>query len=673
MINATVEDCVFKNSISCGVNFYVGAVNCTINNNILEDCGNSGIRIADTTSYSNKVTNNTINGGAGNIVINVGAHDNYVGYNSIHYTHPHGGIDLHTNVHNNTVEYNTLHDIGIGIYGSHAIYIHNEGSSNNTVRHNTMWDIDSNAIDVTMAHNNTILNNTVGANCGPLVVNSGHGNIFKDCDVHSSVDGVVGSFSWGWDTYDNVFINNNILKYEYNTVQTGSNTIRNPATKAFTVQLKDAGDVVNIEFIDWNTFTLNEDAGGHTSAKLTETGTYTITVESDTPLVTNFHNEPPTQQTVTLFWNCSVSDVDYYTIYQNGMIIATTKDQYYTVTNLLPDTTYTFSTSATVARVTDENATLRVQTAADDFGSNTVSIADDVTASRGNHVTAPIMIHNARGVACAGMKLTYDPGVVAVTGVTEGDFTSYFGFDDEHAAEGWVMINTYINETQLTGNAKVADVTFTAAGEVGATSTLDMEIISMADQNGYAVPNIVSNGLFTVVSDTSPPVVTCPSASQLIPDDTDGVPSWGETTTLSVAVTDESDVASVTIDLSAIGGSPVQPMIPTWDNVWSVTTSASAGTLPHTYKLQVSATDIYGYTNMSESVELVVMQNGDVTGDNDVSFDDIILLRTYATYLGQYTISNESVADVTGDSVVNIADAMLLENHIKRSDQYTLR
>ncbi len=76
---------------------------------------------------------------------------------------------------------------------------------------------------------------------------------------------------------------------------------------------------------------------------------------------------------------------------------------------------------------------------------------------------------------------------------------------------------------------------------------------------------------------------------------------------------------------------------------------------------------------MSESVELVVMQNGDVTGDNDVSSDDVTLLRTYVTHLGQYTISSEFVADATGDGVVNIADAMLLENHVKRPDQYTLR
>lgn len=109
----------------------------------------------------------------------------------------------------------------------------------------------------------------------------------------------------------------------------------------------------------------------------------------------------------------------------------------------------------------------------------------------------------------------------------------------------------------------------------------------MADQDGYPVTGTVSNGLFTVVVDNTPPLVTDPSASQLIPDDTDGVPSWGETATVSVTVTDESDIAGATIDLSAIGGSPMQPMTHTGGNVWSVTTNASAGTPPQTYALNV--------------------------------------------------------------------------------------
>ena len=402
-------------------------------------------------------------------------------------------------------------------------------------------------------------------------------------------------------------------------------------------------------------------------------------VESDTsvPLVTNLRNDPPAQNTVTLRWDCSASDIDHYTIYQNGALLDTTESQYYNATNLVPDTTYTFGVSATTtAGITGDSVNITVWTAAEeaeDFGSNTLYIADDVTTSHGHSVTVPIMIHNATDVACDGVKLTYDVSVVIVTSVTQGDFTTYFGFDNESAADGWVTINTYISGTYLTGDVKIADVTLKAVGEAGDTSPLDMELISMTDQDGYPVPGIVSNGLFTVVSDTSPPIATDPSASQLIPDDTDGVPLWGETATLNITVTDESDIASVTIDLSAIGGSPVQPMTHIWGNVWSVTTSASAGTPPRTYGLQVCATDIHGYTNMSESVELVVMRNGDVNGDGDVKLDDAKLLGNCVTHPDRQILSSEFVADVTGDGVVDIADAMLLANHVVRPDRYTLR
>ena len=127
---------------------------------------------------------------------------------------------------------------------------------------------------------------------------------------------------------------------------------------------------------------------------------------------------------------------------------------------------------------------------------------------------------------------------------------------------------------------------------------------------------------------------------------------------MNVTVTDGSGIAGVVIDLSAIGGSTVQPMTYMGNNIWSATTNASAGTPPKTYDLPVCATDIHGYVNMSESVELVVMRNGDVTGDDDLTPDDVALLANYVTYPGRYTISSEFVADVTDDGVVDIADAM---------------
>ncbi|MDP2846411.1 MAG: hypothetical protein Q8N79_10140, partial [Candidatus Methanoperedens sp.] len=83
------------------------------------------------------------------------------------------------------------------------------------------------------------------------------------------------------------------------------------------------------------------------------------------------------------------------------------------------------------------------------------------------------------------------------------------------------------------------------------------------------------------------PVTPSPS---LIPDDTDNVPRWGELSQLNVTAT--GDIASVSIDLSQIGGLPAQPMVNAGGNIWSVTANASAGTPPRTYYLKVNAADV---------------------------------------------------------------------------------
>lgn len=300
----------------------------------------------------------------------------------------------------------------------------------------------------------------------------------------------------------------------------------------------------------------------------------------------------------------------------------------------------------------------------------------DLSAFIGESVTTPITIYNATDTASIGVKLSYDASVINVTDAEQGDFTDYFGFDNSNAVDGWVTINMFLIGTQLSGDLIVANVTIEAIGSVigsgGDTSPLNLEIISMTDKDGYEMPRTTRNGTFTIIIDTGPPVVTDPSASQPIPDDTDNDPKWGETAQLNVTVTDDSGVACVTIDLSAIGGSSAQSMSNIIGNIWSVTTNASAGTLPRIYDLQVTATDIYGKSDNSVSISLTVMRNGDTTGNDVVNIADAMLLANYISYTG-YTISSEFAADVNGDGDINVADAVLLANHASYPDQYTLR
>ena len=102
-------------------------------------------------------------------------------------------------------------------------------------------------------------------------------------------------------------------------------------------------------------------------------------------------------------------------------------------------------------------------------------------------------------------------------------------------------------------------------------------------------------------SDTTPPVVTNPTANP------PSIPADAATTSqLNVTVTDDSFVASVSIDLSAIGGSATEVMTNMGGNVYSVTTTVAPETAAGIYDLQVNATDIYGNSNTSVSIRLTV-------------------------------------------------------------------
>ena len=319
--------------------------------------------------------------------------------------------------------------------------------------------------------------------------------------------------------------------------------------------------------------------------------------------------------------------------------------------------------------------------------SNVVSIAD-ATTTQGSSEIVPIRIYNATGIASVGVKLSYNASVVNVTGATQGDFTAFFGFDNSHAADGWVTINTYIMGTDLTGNLTVANVTLEAVGNAGDSSPLNLEILTLSDKFGSDVQGTTDNGTFRIQADNTAPIVKKTYTEPIIiPEDTDGVPLWGEMITIDV--TDGSNISTVRVDLSDIGGSAITYVSNAGNysdgTFWCVfnVTNASVGTAEwnatsstyESYYLSVNATDIYSNSNTSVSIELIVMKNGDATGEGSVNIGDAMLLANNVSFPGQgYVISSEFVAEVTGNSVVDIGDAMLLANNVSFPGQgYILR
>jgi hypothetical protein len=278
--------------------------------------------------------------------------------------------------------------------------------------------------------------------------------------------------------------------------------------------------------------------------------------------------------------------------------------------------------------------------------SNVMHIADDIMAAKGNNVTVPIMVHNATGTGCAGINLRYDASVVNVTNAEQGDFTDHFGFDNSNAADGWVTINTYRIGDGLTGDVTFAYVTLEAVGDPDEQSSLNLGILSLTYPNGTEAPRSTDNGTF-VVSDVTAPSVTDPLASPPV------ISNDGATTTrLSVKVTDDGDIAGVTIDLSAIGGSSTQTMSITGDE-WECITSASAS--HGIYDLRVNATDSWGNSNTSVTIPLKVVKPATVyIGDPSVLIGEsvttpiMIYNATDTASIGVKLRYNASVITVTG-------------------------
>jgi len=208
-----------------------------------------------------------------------------------------------------------------------------------------------------------------------------------------------------------------------------------------------------------------------------------------------------------------------------------------------------------------------------------------------------------------------------------------------------------------------ASETFTVTGLAAGTGYY-FAIKTMDEVPNWSPISNSPSGSTTTGPDEEPPIVSNPTADpDVIPDDTDNNPLWGESSTLTVTVTDESAITSVTIDLSSIGGSAVQAMTNTGGDIWAVSTNASAGTDGWTgtayvpYPLQVTATDEYANSNTAVSIPLTVMKNGDVSGNGAVTLYDASYISKW--YLGETGFETiiEGVADVSGNGAVTLYDA----------------
>jgi len=417
-------------------------------------------------------------------------------------------------------------------------------------------------------------------------------------------------------------------------------------------------DVTNISIDDVLHFDVSDDLGNATEFDHTVTHdemdaggfvqNITLYIPDTTPpVITNISIISKTKNSATIAWEtdeASDSLVKYGT--ESGNYTETAYDAtdviYHSIdlVGLTSNTTYYYAVNSTD---TSDNSAQSAESNFTTFAEILIEIGD-VGALIGENVTASIMIGSAPNVGTADILLTYNQSVVHVISVNESDF----GFMDSviNNSIGVTRIGAFqISSGGLSGDVKLANVTLMAVGTPGSSSMVCITIneLKEATSEEISIPASTHNGTFTI-GETTPPLVTSPEATpSCIPEDTDFDPGWGETSQLNITVADACGVASVTINLSSIGGLPDQPMIhiPGTD-VWTVTVNASVGTAiltaPDTTPPVISNVTESGITNSSATI----------AWDTDELADSLV---RYGTASGNYTLSANDLSLVLGHSI----------------------
>jgi len=178
-----------------------------------------------------------------------------------------------------------------------------------------------------------------------------------------------------------------------------------------------------------------------------------------------------------------------------------------------------------------------------------------------------------------------------------------------------------------------------------------------------------------VIKDIEAPVVSNPDA-----DPASIVANGTHESQLNVTVVDDSDIAFVTVDLSAIGGDAAQVMrcVGTTNAqpvaVYSVAVTAAEGTVPGVYCLYVNASDVFGNCNTSVCIALEVTTaglppDGNINGIGGVTLADAIYLAKHVAQMSGYETLHAD-GNINGIGGVTLADAIYLAKHVAQMSGY---
>ncbi len=128
-----------------------------------------------------------------------------------------------------------------------------------------------------------------------------------------------------------------------------------------------------------------------------------------------------------------------------------------------------------------------------------ITISDAIASIGGGDAVTQVVINNVTNVGVAHIDIHYDPAVVWVVDVVDGDFNFITSSIDN--AAGVVKIGALqVESSGLNGDVLLAEITLQAKGAQGNTSTLSIDLNELKDATPQCNPiqASVEDGIFTV-------------------------------------------------------------------------------------------------------------------------------------------------------------------------------
>ncbi len=140
----------------------------------------------------------------------------------------------------------------------------------------------------------------------------------------------------------------------------------------------------------------------------------------------------------------------------------------------------------------------------------TVSLAD-LDAKPVSTIKVPLMIYNVTAVVGGELNISFDPSVVHLTDISDGDIGTTTPNINNDA--GWAYMTVFGTEGK-SGDVVFANLNLTAVGSEGDKSPLNISVISLFDTNYRDSPYNTGNGTFAI-RDITPPVISNVAATDI--------------------------------------------------------------------------------------------------------------------------------------------------------------